>query len=59
MRFEVIGMQFDKPGQQQVASQIDAAFRRVALAEFGNRAAGDGEPAALDYSIGEHNPGIR
>ncbi len=52
-------MQFDKPGQQQVASQIDAAFRRVALAEFGNRAAGDGEPAALDYSIGEHNPGIR
>ena len=58
MRLKMVGMQFDKPRQQQIAAQVLTALRCRALPKFGDRTAGHGEPAALDHPLGEHDLGI-
>ncbi len=55
MRFEMIGVQFDKTRQQEIAAKILATFRRPTLADLTDDAAGDGKPAALDHAVGEHD----
>ena len=58
MAFEVIGVQFDEAGDQMVARKVDAALRRLALADLGDAAVIHGQPALLDDAVGEHQPGI-
>jgi putative phosphonate metabolism protein len=58
MRFEVIGVQLDQAGHDQVAAGILAAGRRLAVAELGDAAIGDGDPAALDHVIRQNDPGV-
>ena len=58
MRLEMIGVQFDQPGHDEVAGGILAAGRRSAFAELGDTAICDGDPAALDHAVGEHDAGI-
>ncbi len=58
MGFEMIGVQLDQAGHDQVAAGVVRAFGRVALTEFGDTAAGHRDPAALDDTVGQHDAGI-
>jgi hypothetical protein len=58
MRFEMIGVQFDQAGHDQVACRILAAGRCVAFAKFGDAAISKSHPAALDHAIGQNDPGV-
>ena len=58
MRFEMVGVQLDQAGHDQVAAGVLAARGRVALAELGDAAIGESDPAALDHAIGQHDAGI-
>ena len=54
----MVGVQLDQAGHDQVAARILAACRRTALAEFGDAAIDESNPAALDHAIGEHDAGV-
>ena len=58
VRFEMIGVQLDQAGHDQVAAGVLAACRRIALAELGDAAVGEGDPAALDHAVGQHDAGV-
>ncbi len=58
MRFEMIGVQFDQAGHDQIAACILAAARRVAVADFSDTAIGDRDPASIDHAIRKNNPGV-
>ena len=58
VHFEMVGVKLDQPGHDQVTARILAACRRTALAEFGDAAVGESNPAALDHAIGEHDAGV-
>ena len=47
----MIGVQFDEAGDQEIAAQVFARAGRAALADFGNAAVGDGDPAALEDRV--------
>ena len=54
----MIGVQFDQARHDEVAGGVLAAGGRVAFAEFGDTAIGNGDPAAFDHAIGQHDAGI-
>ena len=58
MRLEMIGMQFDQAGHDQVAAGVRAACGRVALAISGDAAIRKSDPAAFDHAIRQNNPGV-
>ena len=58
VRFEVVGVQFDQAGHDQVAAGILAAGGRFAFAIFRDAAVGQSHPALLDHAIGQHDTGV-
>ena len=58
MRFEMIGVQFDQAGHDEIAACVLAAYGRVSLAELGNAAVGAGDPATFDHPVRQHDPGV-
>jgi hypothetical protein len=58
MRFEMIGMQFDKTRHDQVAARIVATAWRITLAEFGDASTSEGDPALVDDAVGKNDPGV-
>jgi hypothetical protein len=54
---QVIGVQLDQPRRQQVAAEIDAAFRCAACANFSYLRANDRNPAFHD-SVRQNNPRV-
>ena len=54
----MVGVQLDQTGHDQVAAGVLAACRRASLAELGDAAVSESDPAALDHAIGQHDPGV-
>ena len=58
MHFQMVGVQFDQAGHDQVTTGILTACGRIAFAELGDAAVGESNPAALDHAIGQHDAGV-
>jgi hypothetical protein len=58
MRLEMIGVQFDQAGHDQVAAGVRAACGRVTLPIPGDAVIRKSDPAAFDHAIRQNNPGI-
>ncbi len=58
MGFDVVGVQFDQAGNDEIAAHVFGLRRRRAAAEVGNHAVLGDDPAALDHLVGEHQAGI-
>src|ERR1019366_298227 len=58
MRFQMIGVQFDKAGQQQIAAKINAALGRLAFADLRDQAIADNDIAAFDHAVAKNDAGI-
>ena len=57
MPLQVIGMQLDQPGREQVAAEVDPPLGGAAAADLDDALAGNGDPT-VDHRIGQHHPGI-
>src|ERR1700722_13008376 len=58
MGFEMIGVQFDQAGHDQVAGRILGARRRIAVAKVRDAAIAKRDPAAFDHAIGQNDPSV-
>jgi hypothetical protein len=58
MRLEMICVQFDQAGHDQVAAGVFTARGRAALAISGDAAIRKSNPAAFDHAIRQNNPGV-
>jgi len=58
MRLEMVGVQFDQAGHDQVAGGVRAACGRVTLAIPGDAAIRKSDPAVFDHAIRQNNPGV-
>jgi hypothetical protein len=58
MIFEMVGVQLDQAGQQQIAAEVLAMFRWTSFADFNNQAIGSGKPSGLDDSACQDDSGI-
>ncbi len=58
MGFEMIGVQFDQTGHNQIAARIVATAWRITLAEFGDASTSEGNPALVDDAVGKNDPGV-
>ena len=58
VHFEMVGVQLDQAGHDQVAARILAACGRASFAEFGDAAIDESNPAALDHAIGQDDDGV-
>ncbi len=58
MRFEMIGVELDQAGHDQIAAGILRARGGPALADLGDASIRKREPALLDHPVGQHDPGV-
>ena len=58
VHFQMVGVQLDQTGHDQVATGVLAACGRASLAELGDAAIDESNPAALDHAIGQHDAGV-
>ena len=58
MRLEMIGMQFDQAGHDQITAGVLAACRRVTFFIPDDTAIHKSDPAALDHTIRQNDSGV-
>jgi hypothetical protein len=58
MSFEMVCVQLDQTGQQQIAVEVLAPFRWTSFADFNDQVVGNGKPSILDNSVGQDDSGI-
>lgn len=59
MSLDMVGVQLDQAGHQEIAAKIEPAFRGAAFAERDDCPVHSDEPAGFDHLLGENEPGVR